>query len=443
MSRRAAVFRLLVLVVGVVLVCALELLLRLVPGLAPAPFLIEVEGADERIRQDLNPQFPRRFFSGPVGEQFMDRLRMASHPHLERPQPGTFRVVFVGGSTARGYPHRPHATAAAHLQTALRQAWPRSTVEVYNAGIVAIASFAVARTLEEAMALRPDAVVIYTGHNEFYGVYGAASLRQGGPSIELKHLHYALMQTHTAALARRVLNGLRPAPDLDGPRPSSLLEVMASAGPIAPEDTRRELARQNLQRNLTDMVALCRDGGVDVALCTLVSNDTDFEPDRDARFVDLAAADHDRWDDLIARAHALLSGADAVGEERASQALAHLEEAAAMFDSYAFLHFLKGRALDLLGKESPARAAFVRARDLDTTPWRAPTALNETIRRVAAAEDVALADVEDAFARASPPAGVGRSLMYDHLHPSRRGQVILAQAVAGALLERMDADSPR
>ena len=443
MSRRAAVFRLLVLGVGVVLVCALELLLHLVTGLAPAPFLIEVEGADGQIRRDLNPEFPRRFFSGPVGGQFMDRLQMTSHPHLERPQQGALRVVFVGGSTAKGYPHPPHATAAAHLQTALQQAWTQSTVEVYNAGIVAIASFAVARTLEEAMALRPDAVVIYTGHNEFYGVYGAASLRQGGPSIELKHLHYALMQTRTAALARHVLNGLRPPPDLDEPRPASLLEVMAAAGPIAPDDTRRELARQNLQRNLTDMVALCRHAGVPVVLCTLVSNDTDFEPDRDARFVDLAAPDRDRWDDLIARAHSLLSSADAVGVERASRALAHLEEAAALFDNYAFLHFLRGRALDSLGEESAARVAFVRARDLDTTPWRAPPALNETIRRVATAEGVHLVDVEDAFTRASPPAGVGRSLMYDHLHPSRRGQVMLARALARALLERMRAEGAR
>ena len=441
--RRAAVFRLLALVLGIGLVCAVEALLHLAPALAPAPFLIEVEGADGQTMRDLNPEFPRRFFTGSAGEQFMDRLEMASRPHLQTAPPASFRVVLVGGSTARGYPHPPHATAAAHLHTALQQARPQRTVEVYNAGIVAIASFAVARTLEEAMALRPDAVVIYTGHNELYGVYGAASLRQGGPSIELKHLHYTLMQMRTAALARQVVDTLRPDPDPAIPRPSSLLDVMALAGPIAPDDNRRELARQNLQRNLTDMVALCRSEGVPVVLCTLVSNDTDFEPDRDARFVDLSPDRRDQWDDLIARAHSVLSRADSIDVKTARQALGHLDRAAGLADQYAFLHFLRGRALVLLGKGTQARDAFVRARDLDTTPWRAPSAMNETIRRVAAAEGALQADVEDAFVRASPPEGVGHNLMHDHLHPSRPGQTVLAQAIAEPLLARLGRDRPR
>ena len=143
---------------------------------------------------------------------------------------------------------------------------------------------------------------------------------------------------------------------------------MASAGPIAPGDTRRELTRQNLHQNLTDMVAHCRAEEVPVVLCTLVSNDTDFEPDSDSRFVDLANDDRGTWDEHLARAHSLLSRAD-VADRNASQALRHLNQAADIFDGFAFLHFLRGRALAILKEDAQAHVAFVRARDLDTTPY--------------------------------------------------------------------------
>jgi hypothetical protein len=444
-SHSVSMFRVIALAIGIAIVCAVEALLHLAAGLAPAPLLMEAdnEQAQERqLRQDLNPQFPQRFFAGSAGERFMDRLEMVSQPHLKQPLQPSFRVVLVGGSSAQGYPHPRHATAAAHLQTLLQEAWPRTHVEVLNTGIVAIASFAVARTLEEAMALRPDAVVIYCGHNEFYGVYGAASVRQGGTSIELKRLHYSLMQMRTAALARLVVGYLRPAGERAALQSSaSLLEVMAAAGSIAPDDSRRELARQSLHQNLSEMVGLCRKAKVPVVLCTLVSNDTDFEPDHSTQFVDFASPDQrNAWDDLIARAHSSLSQSGSDDKEKAAEALGHLDQAATLFDDYALLHFLRGRALTILNEGERARVAFVRARDLDTTPWRAPSLFNETIRQVATLESAILADVEASFARQSPPSGVGKSLMYDHLHPSRSGQRILAQAIARPLLERQSHD---
>lgn len=50
--------------------------------------------------------------------------------------------------------------------------------------------------------LEPDLVVVYTGHNEFFGVYGAAALRQGGPAPWTRQLPYRLMQLRLAGLAR-------------------------------------------------------------------------------------------------------------------------------------------------------------------------------------------------------------------------------------------------
>ncbi len=84
--------------------------------------------------------------------------------------------------------------------------------------------------------------------------------------------------------------------------------------------------------------------------------------------------------------------------------------------------------------------AFRKARDLDTMPWRAPTAHNAVIRAVAAEHGAVLADVEAAFGAAAPASGVGWEWMVDHVHFSVAGQALLARTVLGriAALEAID-----
>ena len=74
---------------------------------------------------------------------------------------------------------------------------PDKTVEVFNLGITSIASFAVAQVVKDALALEPDLVVVYTGHNEFYGIYGAEE------SARYNELDYSLRQLHRAFGAER------------------------------------------------------------------------------------------------------------------------------------------------------------------------------------------------------------------------------------------------
>jgi lysophospholipase L1-like esterase len=424
--------RLLALSLGAALVCTVEAALRLVPSLAPPSFTIATASGD----RDLNRHYPGRFFAGFAGDRFASRLEMLPHPHLETPANDSYRLLFLGGSTAQGYPHPPHATAAAHLQDTLQVAWPQKRVEVFNASIIAVSSFAVARTLEAAIVLQPDVVVIYSGHNEFYGAYGAASLRLGGRSISAKRIHYTLMQSRLAGLARRVIDLFRSGRDVSAKPSDSLLDVMASAGEIGPDDERREMARENLRQNLTWMVRYCRQRDIPVVLCTLVGNDTGFEPEHATTFVDIhPPAVRDKWEDLIARADALLSLTGKLDPQEAQEALSHLDEAAEIYDRHAFLHFLRGKALVAGGRAADARAEFLLARNLDTTPWRAPSAFNGTISQVALSEGAVLADVREAFQRQSPPQGVGTNLMSDHLHPSRSGQLLLARTVATSLLD--------
>ena len=405
------------LLLGLVLVALIEGGLRLIPALDPPAFAVQLARVEGRALHAVNPDYARRFFAG-VAEPIRRGIRMTPRPYIEPAPAGALRVLFAGGSTVQGYPHPKRLSAPSYLQEMLGDLFPAHPIEVFNAGITAASSFAVARAVEDGVAaLGADLVVVYTGHNELYGVYGAASLAQGGQAVWTKRLHYALVQWRLRPLVGALIGPLGKE-WADGP----LIEVMSKAGAISASDPRRAQAAANLETNLRDVAAFCRARRVPLVLCTVTSNERGFAPAR--LEPPLPNGERARYVDFLAQGQR---------EHASTVALTALDQAEALYADDAYLHFLRGYHLEQLGHGARARAAYVRARELDPRPWRATATLNEVVRRVAAEEGVLLAYVEERFRAHSPAAGVGWELMADHLHPAAAGQVLLARAIVAAL----------
>ncbi len=344
--------------------------------------LAEEAGSGRALRQ-LNPLYPRRFFAGSMGGFDLGGVRLAPHRFVDPPPDSALRVVAIGASTIQGYPHPARLAAPALLESLLAGALDRP-VQVLNLGITSLASFAVARVVDDALrSLEPDLVVVYTGHNEFYGVYGVAALRQGGPSPWTRHLHYRLMRLRLTGLVRWLSAQVRrrPAPD------QNLLAAMGSAGPVPSGHPARERAVRQLRSSLEEIAAACRRAGSRLVLCAPAANDAGFMPDTTAAAGRRAAAQMDR-----------------------------------------------ARALAAAGLPEEARRAFAAAREADPAPWRAPPDLVRTVREIAAAHGVSLADAERRLADAAADAATGWDLMVDHVHPTARGHALLARSVVAALV---------
>ena len=405
------------LLLGLVLVALIEGGLRLIPALDPPAFALQLAPVEGRALHAVNPDYARRFFAS-MAEPIRRGIRMTPRPYIEPAPEGALRVLFAGGSTVQGYPHPKRLAAPSYLQEMLGDLLPERQIEVFNAGITAASSFAVARAVEDGVAaLGADLVVVYTGHNELYGVYGAASLAQGGQAVWMKRVHYALVQWRLRPLVGKLIGPLGRE-SADGP----LIEVMSKAGAIPASDPRRVQAVANLETNLRDVVAFCRARRVPLVLCTVISNERGFAPAH--LEPPLLDEERTRYVDFLAQGQR---------EQASPAALAALEQAEVLYADDAYLHFLRGHHLEQLGRGVEARTVYVQARELDPRPWRATAALNEVVRRVAAEEGVLLADVEASFRAHSPEAGVGWELMADHLHPTAAGQVLLARSIVAAL----------
>ena len=422
-SNRVWILRLLTALAGLGLVIGVEGLLRFVPGLGPAPLVVARAEQGGKVLHAVNRFYSQRFFFGQQG-RLAAAGQMAERSFIKPAPANLYRVVFVGASTVQGFPHPRRLAAASFLEAMLQDALPERTVEVFNLGITSIASFAVAQVVADALVLEPDLVVVYTGHNEFYGIYGVGDYE----TPRYNRLDYALRQLHLAQLVQGA------ADYFDGNGSSTdLLKLMAQRGEVPVDSARRRAAEVHLRENVRQIAKTCQSVGVPLILCTLAANDAGFAPVGSSA-VALGGAPGRQWSERMEGAAVRLTG-DYVAVEVAEKALVLLDQAAALSAGHAWLWYLRGRALERLDRQDEAHVAFRKARDLDTMPWRAPTAHSEIIRSQARESGAILADVEAAFAAAAPPQGVGWQWAVDHVHFSVPGQALLARVILGSLGE--------
>jgi len=295
-----------------------------------------------------------------------------------QPKPaGTFRIMWFGESAAKGFPEPPCLAATAFLEAMLKNVWPDRQVEVINLACTAIASFPVRGILEEAVAFEPDLVIVYCGNNEFFGAYGVASLHRSGDSVTAMRFQRWMRSLALTQAFDKLTATASAGPEM------TLMERMVADARIEPTDPRRDAAARNLYDNLTAMVRLCRDRNVPIMVCNSPVNERDLAP------------------------------------------LGNSDLARRTYES--------GVAFAAEGKDAAAADAFQKAVDLDIMPWRATSRNNDAIRRAATENGALFCDLVAAFRAESPHGAIGWELMDDHVHPSLRGQDLIARTVVKTL----------
>ncbi|MEM1056583.1 MAG: tetratricopeptide repeat protein [Bacteroidota bacterium] len=414
---RKRAFTVAMLLLPVLFFLVLEGGLRLVGYGASYPLFVEVENAPDLLMPSR--EVAQRYFT-----------QQATVP---TPNPDFFpiekgedvvRIVAQGGSSAAGYPFYRGASFPQVLGTRLRLAYPGQEVEVVNTAMAAVNSYTLLDFADEILEVEPDAIVIYAGHNEFYGALGAASTESFGRNPAIVRTYLALRDWGTVQLIRDIAGGIAGlfAEREAGERPSNtLMARMIGEQSVPLGGEIYEAGLNQFESNLDHLLARYAEAGVPVYISTLASNIRDQRP-----FI----TDTEGSPEWQAKAQA---GIDSLQAGNARAAIPLLQEAIALDSSAADPHFALGRSYLLLGEAESAREALERARDLDALRFRAPTAFNRVIREVAERHGATLVDGEQALRDASPGGLIGRRMMLEHLHPTLDGYSVLADAFYAAM----------
>jgi lysophospholipase L1-like esterase len=339
-------------------------------------------------------------------------------------QPGTFRIFVQGGSSAEGYPYGYGASPAGLLQQRLQRTFPERKIEVVTTAMSAVNTYTLLDFSDEILQQHPDAIVIYAGHNEYVGVLGVGSGFAVGRRRPIVLSFLRLKDVRLLQLVRPAFAAFLPPRPQDRSRTLMATIVADKEIPYGSDLYRRGLAQ--FRANLSALLGKYRRAGVPVLIGTVVSNERDQPPfiSRHGPGVDAAA-----WGRRFA------AGRDALARGDPQAALRELDAAVALDDLDAAGHFLRGRALEALGRWEEARAAYLAAKDRDELRFRAPEEINRILREVAGEEGARVVEIRQAFHRASRHGIIGNDLILEHLHPNLQGYFLLADAFYNSLHE--------
>lgn len=342
----------------------------------------------------------------------------------KRKAPGTYRIFSLGGSTTYGRPYDDTASFSGWLRELLVPADPSRTWEVINAGGISYASYRVAMVMEELIQYEPDLFIIYAGHNEFLERRTYRTLLEAPKplttvgALASRTRIYAAGQKILTAASR---NQESPAPGAE--LKSEVDTILAnSVGPqdYTRDDAFREKVLAHYRFNLNRMIDMAQSAGANVVLVIPASNLKDCSPFKSEHSTGLSTQDIERFESLMARAESLRN------QDQLQLSLSALEQAQAMDDRYAGLHYQKGLVFYDLGRYAEAKEAFHRAVDEDICPLRALTSIQEMIREIAAQRGVPVldfaAEIEDRSDHGIP----GSDHFLDHVHLTVEGYRLLA-----------------
>ena len=386
-ARRRA-FLAITLFAPLLLLAGAEAVLRLAGIGALEPLFVPVSRAPGYLQP--NPAAVQRFFPDPrrAPEVSIDTTWFAA-----KKPPGTLRIFVQGESSAAGFPYGRWASPAALLQQRLQRAYPDREIEVINTGMAAVTSYVLLDFADEIIRQRPDAVVVYTGHNEFLGIGGVGSSLASARSPALARGIAGLRRLHLYRALERGLGSLGSGVDPLAAREGTLMSRVAAERSIPLGSPLYDRGVEQFRGNLDRLLAKYRAAGIPVFIGTLASNERDLPP--------------------------FASGDDPVDSARA--------------------RFEKGRALEAAGDFAAARTEYRAAKDRDELRFRAPEDFNEVIRGVAAARGATLVDVQGALAAASSNGIIGADLMLEHVHPNVEGYFRLAGAYFPAMVRWLGA----
>lgn len=328
----------------------------------------------------LNRHASKRYFANQKNATYGNQ-----EPFAAQKATGTFRIFVLGESTTIGYPYMNNGSFHRWLQYRLLHTYPERDFEVINLSLTAVNSYTVLDFGKAVLDYEPDAVLVYTGHNEYYGAMGVAATKGIGHNRTLARLLMNLRGLRLTQLMASLTDGVTTL--ISGNNVDlreNLMKRMAADQQIALGSEEYQAGLDQFRANMNELADAFSARGVPLLISDLVSNEKDLKP--------------------------FISIPDKQGNSAGA-------------------HYQSGIDLYKQEKHPGAKKEFILAKELDALRFRAPEALNSMINDIAHAhKGVTLVHTRDLFEKHSPAGILGKETLLEHVHPNLQGYALLSEA---------------
>ncbi len=339
--------------------------------------------------QHPNPDYKEYLMVNPeIGKKYFRKFSQTSPRNdifLKKKPGNTTRIFVMGSSTVYGFPYESNLMYSRILNQMLEDTYPDRKFEIVNTAITAVNSITLADFIDEILDQEPDAILLYAGHNEFYGAMGIGSNENTGKSRLFSQLYLKMMRLRLFQLLQNTMNSLpgKLAGDPSDQVSGTLMKRIVADKDILLNSEEYKIATERYKENISEILNKSSGKNVPVYMGDLVSNVKDLPPFNSIARDTLPAAI-----DVFKLAQKALADSNYTEAER----------------------------------------LFYYAKDLDCIRFRASEELNEIITGLATKYNSQLVPMKATFKNASEHGIIGNDLLMEHVHPNIKGYFLMARA---------------
>ncbi|SDS46877.1 GDSL-like Lipase/Acylhydrolase family protein [Mucilaginibacter mallensis] len=380
-KRKLSWFRAFAVVIPLIILIVTELLLRVFDyGHDTSLFIPYPDNTDYWV---MNKYASERYFTDTA-----NATKGSIEPFKIEKAPNTCRIFVLGESTTAGYPYFHNGSFHRWLQYRLMHTYPNVKFEIINVSLTAVNSYTVLDFGKEVVKYQPDAVLVYTGHNEYYGALGIGSTSHIANNRFLVKTVLYLRKFRLVQLFDNIINKFKATPSGGIDQRDNLMKRMAGKQQIPYGSPAYLAGITQFQDNMDELCRLMQDKKIPMFLSTLVSNEKDIKP-------------------FISQ-----QGRSESADEQFNLANASYKA----------------------GKYVLAKQQYDEAKELDMLRFRAPDAMNQIIVKLSQKyNDVHLVDTKSVFEQHSPNGVLGNETILEHVHPNLYGYALLSDAFYQAI----------
>lgn len=378
---------------------------------------------EKELKYCINQNFPKKYFS----KRDIAIPEMIEQTFNKVKQNNTLRIICLGGSTTAGFPYEININFPYFVKDRLQWLLPDKQIEVVNLGVTAINSHAVLDMMPEVIKLEPDIVLIYMGHNEFYGALGMASSEYFGGNrliirliLTLRNFRlYQFLQNSIDYLSSILIKSTTPDDH------STLMKAMIGKDQVQYNSPLFIQTLDNFKYNLKEILNYLNSHHIPVIVSDLVCNLKDQPPlginlifSKNVGIMQQfkkaqGYENQHNWQEAIKLYRPLLERDSLIAEVNYHLACCYYKT-------------------DDIKR---AKEYYIRARDYDTTPFRAQSQINDIIHQICRKKQAVFISADTLFTANSPNGITDNSLFLEHLHPNEKGYFLLGQLFVDAIKE--------
>lgn len=207
----------------------------------------------------LNTKFINKYFLG-----VSNRIKVEDKVLFRKDKDKkTVRGFLIGESTSEGFPYYSNNDFGKMAEKTLTEANFLNNLEIHNVSFAAMSSYYVYDVAKKILKYDPDFIVIYSGHNEYYGTLGSIS----GSNHILKRLYLILKEIKIFQFLIGIVENRK-----NNFGNESLMEKMYDNRIVEPDDKINKITLKNFMANIEDVVKIYSSKGIPVIMIEPVSN---------------------------------------------------------------------------------------------------------------------------------------------------------------------------